>query len=318
MTGLSGPIKFNSDGDLMNPAYELINVIGTGYRRIGYWSNHSGISVVPPDKKQPNHSSLYSVIWPGQTSHKPRGWVFPNNGRHLKIGIPHRVSFREFVSVTGTNAVAGFCIDVFTVALNLLPYAPHISSFHFGMVIITQAISLSDTDNLPTLRQSAPPSTSLLRSVRLSLSSLSAYPSSFSDEMRLSSNPDSKIINFLQAILYSKLETNILNSCRGPWNKVSLEEINDILESGLDDKRISSENDDGYALSDDSDNLTDLNRLVDGGADWRRVGKLSVSDKEIALGSNDKEMAYISCTCSLDDLIQMNLDSSHNSSLDEF
>ncbi|KAK0604337.1 hypothetical protein LWI29_014664 [Acer saccharum] len=132
MTGLSGPIKFNSDGDLMNPAYELINVIGTGYRRIGYWSNHSGISVVPPDKKQPNHSSLYSVIWPGQTSNKPRGWVFPNNGRHLKIGVPHRVSFREFVSVTGTDAVTGFCIDVFTAALNLLPYALPYKFFPFG------------------------------------------------------------------------------------------------------------------------------------------------------------------------------------------
>ncbi|KAK2657701.1 hypothetical protein Ddye_010753 [Dipteronia dyeriana] len=139
MTGLSGPIKFNSDGDLMNPAYELINVIGTAYRRIGYWSNHSGISVVPPEvfsKKQPNHSSsnqtLYSVIWPGQTSQKPRGWVFPNNGRHLKIGIPHRVSFREFVSVTGTDSVTGFCIDVFTAALNLLPYALPYKFIPFG------------------------------------------------------------------------------------------------------------------------------------------------------------------------------------------
>ncbi|KAK3221675.1 hypothetical protein Dsin_008700 [Dipteronia sinensis] len=139
MTGLSGPIKFNSDGDLMDPAYELINVGGTGYRRIGYWSNHSGISVVPPEvfaKKQPNHSSsnqtLHSVIWPGQTSQKPRGWVFPNNGRHLKIGIPHRVSFREFVSVTGNDAVTGFCIDVFTAALNLLPYAVPYKFFPFG------------------------------------------------------------------------------------------------------------------------------------------------------------------------------------------
>ncbi|KAI9165769.1 hypothetical protein LWI28_020072 [Acer negundo] len=135
MTGLSGLIKFNSDGDLMNPAYELINVIGTGYRKIGYWSNHSGISVVPPEvfsNKQTNQSRLYSVIWPGQTSHKPRGWVFPNNGRHLKIGIPRRVSFRQFVSVKGTDAVTGFCIDVFTAALNLLPYALPYKFLPFG------------------------------------------------------------------------------------------------------------------------------------------------------------------------------------------
>ncbi|KAL5754249.1 hypothetical protein ACOSP7_022469 [Xanthoceras sorbifolium] len=53
------------------------------------------------------------------------------------------------------------------------------------------------------------------------------------------------------------------------------------------DNRILSENDDGHALSDDSDKLfTDLNGLVDGGTDGRRVGKLLVSNTEIAKGSN--------------------------------
>ncbi|KAH7557354.1 hypothetical protein JRO89_XS11G0130300 [Xanthoceras sorbifolium] len=139
MTGLSGSIKYNSDGDLMDPAYELINVIGTGYKRIGYWSNHSGLSVVPLEavsRKQPNFSSsnqrLYSVIWPGQTTQKPRGWVFPNSGRHLRIGVPRRVSFREFVSVIGTDTITGFCIDVFTAALNLLPYAVPYKFIPFG------------------------------------------------------------------------------------------------------------------------------------------------------------------------------------------
>ncbi|XAR61523.1 hypothetical protein NMG60_11015973 [Bertholletia excelsa] len=131
LSGLTGSIKFNPDGSLILPAYDVINVIGTGFRRIGYWSNYSGLSNIPPEalySRPPNRSSanqkLYSVIWPGNTITKPRGWVFPNNGKQLKIGVPNRVSYREFVSpVQGPNNFKGFCIDVFTAAVNLLPYA---------------------------------------------------------------------------------------------------------------------------------------------------------------------------------------------------
>lgn len=131
MTGVTGQLKFNPDGNLINPAYEVINVIGNGMRKIGYWTNYSGLSVTPPGtlySNPPNRSSssqnLYSVLWPGQTAQKPRGWVFPNNGRHLRIGVPNRVSYRDFVSqVPGTDMFTGYCIDVFTAAINLLPYA---------------------------------------------------------------------------------------------------------------------------------------------------------------------------------------------------
>ncbi|XP_030443550.2 glutamate receptor 3.3 [Syzygium oleosum] len=130
--GLTGPFQFNSDRCLIYPAYDIINVVGTGLRRIGYWSNYSGLSTLPPEelyKRAPNRSSqsqqLYSVIWPGETLLKPRGWVFPNNGKQLRVGVPDRVSFRQFVSkVRGTdNMFKGFCIDVFVAAVNLLPYA---------------------------------------------------------------------------------------------------------------------------------------------------------------------------------------------------
>ncbi|BAT99864.1 hypothetical protein LR48_Vigan06g061300 [Vigna angularis] len=131
MTGVSGPFKYTSDRNLANPAYEIINVIGTGTRRIGYWSNHSGLSVVPPEtlySKPVNlprkNQKLFPVIWPGNTDEKPRGWVFPNNGRLLKIGVPRGVSYHEFVSqIKGSDMFEGFCIDVFLAAVNLLPYA---------------------------------------------------------------------------------------------------------------------------------------------------------------------------------------------------
>ncbi|KAK6258082.1 Ionotropic glutamate receptor [Theobroma cacao] len=140
MTGVTGPIKFTSDGSLNHPAYQVINVVGNGYRRIGYWSNYSGLSIVPPEilyRKPPNRSSstqqLHDVIWPGQTTQKPRGWVFPNNGRELRIGVPNRVVYREFVSlVQGPDTFGGYCIDVFTAALNFLPYALPYKLIPFG------------------------------------------------------------------------------------------------------------------------------------------------------------------------------------------
>jgi ionotropic glutamate receptor len=131
-TGLTGPIQFNPDRSPFRPSYDILNVIEAGFRQIGYWSNYSGLSVVTPEKlyaRPPNRSSssqhLYSVVWPGGTTEKPRGWVFPNNGRQLRIGVPNRVSFRDFVSqsrVNGTDKVQGYCIDVFLAAIKLLPY----------------------------------------------------------------------------------------------------------------------------------------------------------------------------------------------------
>ncbi|PON33107.1 Ionotropic glutamate receptor, metazoa [Parasponia andersonii] len=140
LVGLTGPIRFNSDRSLVLPSFDIINVIGTGIRQIGYWSNYSGLSTVPPEAlyaRPPNHSSanqqLYAVIWPGETLMIPRGWVFPNNGKQLKIGVPNRVSYREFVSqVRGTEMFKGFCIDVFVAAVNLLPYAVPYQFIPFG------------------------------------------------------------------------------------------------------------------------------------------------------------------------------------------
>ncbi|XP_024990721.1 glutamate receptor 3.3 isoform X1 [Cynara cardunculus var. scolymus] len=138
--GLTGHIKFDSDRNLVNPAYDIINIIGTGIRTVGYWSNGSGLSTLTPENlysKQVNRSSanqeLHSIIWPGEVVTKPRGWVFPNNGKLLKIAVPLRVSYKEFVSqLPGTNMSKGFCIDVFVAAVNLLPYAVPYQFIPFG------------------------------------------------------------------------------------------------------------------------------------------------------------------------------------------
>ncbi|KAL4327848.1 hypothetical protein HN51_035114 [Arachis hypogaea] len=130
-TGSSGRIGFDTDRNLIRPAYDILNIVGSGLRRIGYWSNHSSLSVVAPDisyAKSSNHSSkstqqLYSVIWPGDAKTTPKGWVFPNNGKPLRIAVPNRVSYKELVAKDKSpTGVQGYCIDVFEAALNLLAY----------------------------------------------------------------------------------------------------------------------------------------------------------------------------------------------------
>ncbi|KAL8027330.1 hypothetical protein ABFS82_14G085700 [Erythranthe guttata] len=134
-TGLTGQIAFDSEKSVVRPSYDIINVVSKGgYKQIGYWSNYSGITVVPPEilyakglDRSNSNQRLDDVVWPGQTRVKPRGWVFPNNGRKLRIGIPNRVSYKAVVSKDeNTSEIRGYCIDVFLAAIKLLPYAvPH-------------------------------------------------------------------------------------------------------------------------------------------------------------------------------------------------
>ncbi|KAL9145101.1 hypothetical protein ABFS82_13G017500 [Erythranthe guttata] len=133
-TGLTGEVRFDSDKNLINPAFDILNYGGSGSRRLGYWSNYSGLSIVPPESlyaMPPNNSitsqHLYSAIWPGETTVKPRGWVFPNNGKPLKIAVPYRISYPEFVTKDkGPMGAKGYCIDVFEAAVALLAYpVPH-------------------------------------------------------------------------------------------------------------------------------------------------------------------------------------------------
>ncbi|KMT08870.1 hypothetical protein BVRB_6g135930 [Beta vulgaris subsp. vulgaris] len=140
MTGLTGHIQYDSDRNLINPAFDIINVVGTGHNTIGYWSNFSGLSLKPPELLHSGSSNqsdssrkLSIVIWPGRTTEKPRGWVFPNNGKVLRIGVPWRVDYREFISYSPSpTSFSGYCIDVFTAAVNLLPYAVPYRLIPFG------------------------------------------------------------------------------------------------------------------------------------------------------------------------------------------
>ncbi|RVX08528.1 Glutamate receptor 3.4 [Vitis vinifera] len=133
-TGLTGQIQFDPERNVINGSYDVINIVHTEIRGVGYWSNYSGLSVLPPEdlKGEQNRNSLLDqklriVTWPGGITEKPRGWEIAANERPLRLGIPKRTSFVDFVTeLNNSHKVQGYCIDVFNAALKLVPYnVPH-------------------------------------------------------------------------------------------------------------------------------------------------------------------------------------------------
>ncbi|KAK9133460.1 hypothetical protein Scep_012988 [Stephania cephalantha] len=70
---------------------------------------------------------LLNASWPGKETDKPRGWVAATKERPLRIGIPNRATFVEYVTEDhGTHEIQGYCIDVFNASLRFVPYdVPH-------------------------------------------------------------------------------------------------------------------------------------------------------------------------------------------------
>ncbi|XP_026447469.1 glutamate receptor 2.7-like [Papaver somniferum] len=119
--GLSGVFHL-VNRQLQSDAFQILNICGSGIRDIGIWRPSDGT----------NKLNLRPVIWPGDATEKPKGWEIPLKDRKLRIGVPLKNGFNEFVKTTKNSCngtrydVAGYCIDVFTTALEKLPYCvPH-------------------------------------------------------------------------------------------------------------------------------------------------------------------------------------------------
>ncbi|KAJ6745283.1 GLUTAMATE RECEPTOR 2.9 [Salix koriyanagi] len=130
--GLTGDYLF-VDGQLQSPALRIVNVNGNGERGIGFWTPATGLvkKLNPRINKRVNSTStsrVSAVIFPGDTIVVPKGWEIPTNEKKLRIGVPVKNGFSEFVSVkkdpgSNTTKFTGFCIDVFEAVVKALPYA---------------------------------------------------------------------------------------------------------------------------------------------------------------------------------------------------
>ncbi|KAM7459659.1 hypothetical protein LguiA_036653 [Lonicera macranthoides] len=122
--GLSGYFHI-VDGQLNPSAYQIVNVINKGGRRIGFWTGRYGISKILNFSDKSAYSTskdqLGAIVWPGDTTLPPSGWVT------MKIGVPAKTGFSEFIKVTrnpdgNTSKVSGYSIAVFDAVIAALPY----------------------------------------------------------------------------------------------------------------------------------------------------------------------------------------------------
>lgn len=130
-TGLAGDFSL-VNGQLKSSTFKIINVNGNGERGIAFWTPENGLirelnsgntSTYSTSKK-----NLGPIIWPGDSSSVPKGWEVPTNGKKLRIGVPVKNGFSEFVKVThdannNRTQVTGYSIDVFNAVMETLPYA---------------------------------------------------------------------------------------------------------------------------------------------------------------------------------------------------
>ncbi|KAL4650639.1 hypothetical protein ACB092_01G102400 [Castanea dentata] len=130
--GLAGDFNL-VNGQSQSSTFNIINVNGNGERGVAFWTPKNGLT---RNKLNSRNSSTYStsmknlgpIIWPGDSIVVPKGWEIPTNGKKLKIGVPMKDGFTEFVKVTydpsnNRAQVTGYCIEVFNAVMETLPYA---------------------------------------------------------------------------------------------------------------------------------------------------------------------------------------------------
>ncbi|CAH8263410.1 unnamed protein product [Arabidopsis lyrata] len=130
--GLGGDFHF-VNGQLQPSVFEIVNMIGTGEKTIGFWTEGNGL--VKQLDQQPSSMSALStwqdhlkqIIWPGEADSIPKGWEIPTNGKKLRIGVPKKIGFTDLVKVTrdpitNSTIVTGFCIDFFEAVIQAMPY----------------------------------------------------------------------------------------------------------------------------------------------------------------------------------------------------
>ncbi|GFP92594.1 glutamate receptor 2.8 [Phtheirospermum japonicum] len=118
------------DGQLQSPPYQIVNVVGPGARVVGYWTKENGLvrelNFTGTNTYSTSKSNIGSIIWPGDKTSPPKGWMIPTNGNKLRIGVPVNDAFRKFVRVAwdpkNSTQVEGYCIDVFDAVVKALPY----------------------------------------------------------------------------------------------------------------------------------------------------------------------------------------------------
>ncbi|KAH0659058.1 hypothetical protein KY285_029278 [Solanum tuberosum] len=129
-TGLSGDFCF-ANGELHPSPYQIVNIIGTGQRTVGFWTEKDGISYklkMNGETAKTNNKQLGAIIWPGESIIVPRGWEVFTSGKTLRVGVLVSGQTNEFFiikrdSKTQAQVAAGLGVDFFNEVIQYLPYS---------------------------------------------------------------------------------------------------------------------------------------------------------------------------------------------------
>lgn len=132
--GLSGKIRFKNGILSQLPSFEIINMVGKSYRELSFWSPGFGLTenLVEHEHDHDNKTGIRNgikgaIYWPGARQTVPKGWTWAKTEAPLKIGVPARGAFNQFVRVKydqdrNQTSISGFSIDVFEAVISRLPY----------------------------------------------------------------------------------------------------------------------------------------------------------------------------------------------------
>ncbi|KAF8021687.1 hypothetical protein BT93_G1975 [Corymbia citriodora subsp. variegata] len=128
-TGLSGKVYFKY-GQIPKSAFQIVNLVGNDTAPVGLWTENGITEQLPASNENSIREKNYlkKIVWPGKSRIIPKGWDIPANEKKLRVGVPVKRGFSQFINVTRdplTNApiVTGYCKDVFEAVMNSLPYA---------------------------------------------------------------------------------------------------------------------------------------------------------------------------------------------------
>ncbi|GLT47962.1 hypothetical protein SLA2020_216120 [Shorea laevis] len=131
--GLSGKFEF-VNGQLEPSVFQIVNVIGNGEKVIGFWTSKYGLvkklNFTNLTRYSTSRANLGTIMWPGDSHSVPKC-------KRLKIGVPVRKEFKEFVGVPPGSSPnsrvnpTGYSIDVFEAVMKAMPYSVHYDFYAF-------------------------------------------------------------------------------------------------------------------------------------------------------------------------------------------
>ncbi|KAJ0253029.1 Glutamate receptor 1.2 [Hirschfeldia incana] len=115
--GLSGDFHVK-DKMFLSHKFEIVNLLESGERRIGFWSSNGGFS-----SRRHFNKLEETIIWPGGSAQAPRRRVLGESKRRkLRVLVTSSNRFPRLMKVetdlaTNVTTAEGFCIEVFRAAI---------------------------------------------------------------------------------------------------------------------------------------------------------------------------------------------------------